>query len=921
MKKIILLITAFLGFASMLRAQISEGGTPLSFGQKIASQLNSDFPEEILPFVNVATLLAEDAVEEQYKNIPFRFAYPHQVNFTTANSGKWDVLSNGSKIWRLKITSTGAYSLNLTFDEYNLPIGAKLFIYNQEKSQVIGAFTHNNNKPYNQLGTVPVEGESIIVEYYEPIGTPRSNAFKIGTVAHDYKNIFKQAVNFNNSGSCNNNVICPLSAGWEEQIRSVALITTNGGSRLCTGSLVNNTCNNGTPYFLTADHCLGSGVNTWVFIFNYDSPQCSPSIDGPLANSISGCSLRANNPGSDFALLELSSVPPASYDVFYAGWDRTGDIPTFQTAIHHPSGDVKKISFDYDPASAVTWNGAACWEIANWESGTTEPGSSGSPLFDNNNRLIGQLYGGSASCSSITDDAYGRFDVSWNGSSASNRLSDWLDPCNTNDMTIDGFNPNQPTLTLDAGISSILSPLNGASSCDLFVNPSIMLRNYGIDTLTQVTINYREVSNSPNIFNWTGSLASNQTTLINLPVMNFTNPGSYTLEVYTSNPNGGTDANNLNDTLRRNFNIITVNPIPLDLIQGFDGVTFPPSGWTIGNPDNQEVWKRTTTANGFGNSAASAMFNNFDDDNTGQKDYIITPFLDFSQAVTPITLNFNIAYARYSNSYYDSLEVVVSLDCGNTWQRVFAKGNTNLSTTGTNSTNSFTPTSSQWRAESINLDAFQSEQQVQIAFVNISGYGNNLYLDDINLYGSSLFLESGFTANDSVVCTGNCIDFTDLSTGTPSNWQWSFPGASTSSSTDQNPTGICYPTAGNYDVTLIVSNGNTADTLVKSNYISVINPPTGSSCGVNINEHANNIELKLFPNPTDGQISITYDLPIKDLLSVKVWNVLGSLILDSNAPLAKQGSLIIDLSGRTPGMYFIEINAGAYKKVEKVMLR
>src|SRR5690606_33774993 len=112
------------------------------------------------------------------------------------------------------------------------------------------------------------------------------------------------------------------------------------------GALINNVNEDGTPYFLTANHCLGNGTTTWIFYFNYNSPQCSPNQDGPLNQSIAGCTLLASKPGSDMALLELSSTPPSNYNVYYSGWDRSGNFPTSQVGIHHPSGDVKKICFD-----------------------------------------------------------------------------------------------------------------------------------------------------------------------------------------------------------------------------------------------------------------------------------------------------------------------------------------------------------------------------------------------------------------------------------------------------------------------------------------------------------------------------------------------------------------------------------------------
>ncbi|MEW5924002.1 MAG: dockerin type I domain-containing protein, partial [Candidatus Zixiibacteriota bacterium] len=207
--------------------------------------------------------------------------------------------------------------------------------------------------------------------------------------------------------------------------------------------LINNVRQDRTPFFLTAEHCLG-GEETWVFMFNYESPTCQ-NIDGPTWMTVSGSTLLANYSGSDFALLMLDESPPDSYYVYYAGWSNINIASQSSTGIHHPSGDIKKISFDYDSvtsANYLTTSGTTHWRIGSWNDGTTEPGSSGSPLFDQNHHIVGQLHGGYASCTSITSDWYGKFSLSWTGGgSPSTRLRDWLDPYNSGATILDGYDP------------------------------------------------------------------------------------------------------------------------------------------------------------------------------------------------------------------------------------------------------------------------------------------------------------------------------------------------------------------------------------------------------------------------------------------------------------------------------------------------
>lgn len=525
------LLLAISGFA-----QISHGGYPITMSEKWGSP---NFVQTPIP--NRVALAAEDVVNDQFKDQPYRFGVNYDVNYGPDNSGTLSQTAKGT-IWRLGIYAPTANSINLLFSEYDLAEGAKVFLYTPDGEIVRGAFTHENNKDHGELATDIIDGDSLIIEFFIP-NTASSSNLRVGQITFGYRSLdpFR---GYGDSGSCNNNVNCPVGIPWTLEKKSVAIIIV-GGSGACTGALVNNTLNNGTPYFLTANHCLGGSVANWVFRFNWESPGC-PNVNNTVNQSVSGSTLRANNSGSDVALLELSSTPPQSYGVYYAGWDKSGNTPTSQTAIHHPSGDIKKISFDYDPAGTALWGGAQCWRIFTWEDGTTEPGSSGSPLFDQNHRIIGQLYGGTASCSNNIDDYYGRFDVSWDGSSASNRLRDWLDPNNNAPDTLDGYNPNIATIALDCGTSAIY----GASGtiCTSTFTPEAVITNYGIDTVTTATISYQLNGGAWQTQAWTGSLLTYNSDSVTLPVQTAVS-GLNTFIVAISAPNGGADGNPLNDTL------------------------------------------------------------------------------------------------------------------------------------------------------------------------------------------------------------------------------------------------------------------------------------------------------------------------------------------------------------------------------------
>ena len=431
-----LIITLFL--ISNIYSQVSINGTPKS----VIWDMNNEITNITLPEVDHDFLQLQD-LEEKDKNVPYRFGNPFDVNFNLNNSGTWENIDNG-RLWRLSITSKNAYSINLLYDKFVIPDGAELYVYDKDKSTILGAFTNLNNKSYETFATSPTKGDVTIIEYFEPYNVEFNGTIQIGRVVHAYKDVFypEESRDYGDSGSCNNNVNCPEFIDWEAEVRSVAMILSGGGFRLCTGSLVNNVRQDLTPYFLTANHCLG-GESNWIFMFNYESSGCN-NQNGPTFMTVQGSTLLDNSASSDYAILRLEEEIPDTYEVHYAGWDASGTTPSTPVGIHHPSGDIKKISFDYNNAS----NAGNYWDVNNWEDGTTEPGSSGSPLFDGNtHRIVGQLYGGTASCTSITYDTYGKVSSSWNLG-----LKDYLDPDNTGTTILDGMDAidlPDPELTYD----------------------------------------------------------------------------------------------------------------------------------------------------------------------------------------------------------------------------------------------------------------------------------------------------------------------------------------------------------------------------------------------------------------------------------------------------------------------------------------
>ena len=452
--------------------QTSTNEKPISFGNTLGKALEQNIPNKVMPSLDMVRINREDK-EDDSNGVPPRFGYPHSVNYNLNNSGQWVNLPDGSRLWRLSISCPNALSINLLYDKFWLPDGAKFFVYSYDKKRTLGAFTSANNKGTKDkvqgFATGLVYGDKIVLEYYEPKNVRNQGIISIAYVVQGYRyiNIYNGQKSLGASGNCNININCPEGKSWQKEKNAIALILVNG-IRYCTGSLINTTANDSRPIFLTADHCLGGwatankkydaisdpNLDHWSFYWNYEAPSCINPTEEPTIYSTVGATILANNGYSDFALLSLKEDPRSnnSIKLYYLGWDRSGDSGNGGVGIHHPNGDIKKISqYTLTPQSTVyaensTNSNGTHWRLI-WSKGVTEGGSSGSPLINSNRKVIGQLHGGYSDCISNgiygpdKPDWYGKFSVSWTGNGATDnrrKLQPWLDPRNTGVIVLDG---------------------------------------------------------------------------------------------------------------------------------------------------------------------------------------------------------------------------------------------------------------------------------------------------------------------------------------------------------------------------------------------------------------------------------------------------------------------------------------------------
>ena len=607
MRKFLTLSVCFILALQQGWAQQGEGGLPKSIlFSEVQALASVSFNEPL-----IANLRAEDSIVDAEKTGPWRFGFNNTTNLTTDNSGTWTTLPNGDQLWQLKIICENALTVNLTLENVQLPPGNELYVYNEAKSFILGKFTENHLYE-GQLGTELVPGNTAIVEYYVPASNVNlSKGLTIHTVTHGYRTAKEfQTKAFGSSGNCNMNVNCPDGSAWENQ-RNSAIMLVSGSNGFCSGALINNVLQNQKPYVLTANHCY-SNPATWIFRFNWQSHDCLNPTTSPTFESLSGAVLRAKRTPSDFCLVEITgglvnNTVPAVCNPYFSGWDNTGAIPQNTTCIHHPDGDIKKISFDdQSPSISQGMNSSeanSTWSIKWDRNTTTEGGSSGSPLFDENHRIIGQLWGGGASCNNLSaTDFYGRFSNSWlpSGSDSTNQLKYWLDPTNTGAQFINGLDPMNP---INANFDGQLSNPTGVKgiNCTDTIYPSIRLSNIGATTLTALPIQYSFDGGGVQTYNWTGNLPQWQSTIINLPMATLSN-GNHT---FTAALQSSLDVNPANNSVTGNFstlnngNIVTLN-LNLDCYAS-------ETSWKLLNSNNVVLY----SGNGYSNNNPIAVTQDF----------------------------------------------------------------------------------------------------------------------------------------------------------------------------------------------------------------------------------------------------------------------------------------------------------------------
>jgi lysyl endopeptidase len=451
-----------------LNAQVSYGGKPLmnEADFNAAKVLYLLPPEEPLLIDGM-----RKAAQNNYKKA-LEFATERAVDISPEYNGEW-VVNGGTHVWRAHLISPEAYSLGVLFSDFALEDGARLFVYDPSGKHIKGAFTAGNNKAFGSLYVGHVPGEEVVIELQTNDPGRNYGKLRISMLSHAFLPVYAEEntgrkstadTGLGTSQDCEIDINCVEGEEWQIIKRSVVHISTS--RLLCTGALVNNTSYDGKPYVITAEHCIKTKfyAENSVFYFGYENSECFEN-DGRRNQSVSGSSLIATGDSIDFTLLKLSKIPPGEYNVYYTGWDVRKQGHMSAVTLHHPNGDAMKITVEMNPTIEPTelpgdlndYLLKSNYRIAKWDIGTTEFGSSGSPLFNSSKKLIGILSGGLASCgdsigyspstnrviyslSGNENDYFAKMHFAWDHYTAGTRqLKRWLDPVGTGQLVIGGM--------------------------------------------------------------------------------------------------------------------------------------------------------------------------------------------------------------------------------------------------------------------------------------------------------------------------------------------------------------------------------------------------------------------------------------------------------------------------------------------------
>lgn len=416
----------------VLSAQIDKQGLPLTWNDNLSALVNNSWVE--VPTFDLLSVLAQDNIDQEDKVMPFRFAFATPVQYAPQNGGRWTNYPNGDRVWILALEATQATSLNIVFSSFEIPSGARLYVYNESRTDFVGPLTSSNNRVNAETTLLPLKGRRVIVEYYEPFATRGLGSFQISHIVQGYRDIPALAQMI--APCMEEATVNSSEKAMVDLAAASSLMIVDRGQRITTGALLNNTLSDGTPLMLTSANALFGDPESWVFVFGLNYSECS--VEGNIEcwdKALSGAKVLRVDPATGMALLELVQTPKTEWGVFYAGWTRNPAPMDHFFSFQHALGLPLSFSSFAGSSEVKNWYGLDVMEVDGWAVGNTFPGSIGSPLFSVSGEIVGTYIGGSAKCNNEESDYFGLIETAWPS------FAEFLNPTGTAKNSMEGFYP------------------------------------------------------------------------------------------------------------------------------------------------------------------------------------------------------------------------------------------------------------------------------------------------------------------------------------------------------------------------------------------------------------------------------------------------------------------------------------------------
>ena len=953
-------------------AQVSKGGTPLSF----TTELSDTYDILKYPQPDMDEVFFQDQINDSDPARPQRAAVPVFLYLDMMKHATVQQVGD-MVVWRLGIRVPEARAMAVYYDRFWIPSGGELFLYNENHKQVIGAYTEENNQDDGLFATELIQGDLVTLEYSQPASMSVLPSIQISEVAWGYRFVemdqYASEQSKDPSWWCMINVNCQEGDDWQVEKKGIVrqwMKLPDNYYGWCSGTLVNNTSWDLTPYVLTAGHCgegcSASDLNQWIFYFNYESATCG-GTSGPETQTMTGCYKRAadesaGDNGSDFYLVELKQVVPTAYEPYWNGWDASGTGSIGGVSIHHPNGDIKKIS-TYTQAlqTSTWWNGLQSHWTFDWATtvnGTSivQGGSSGSPLFNSDHLVVGDLTGGyvSNSCEDPSPVWYGKFSYSWDqmGSAPEVRLKDWLDPGNTGELVIPGTDGNDPMAdfsadpqgtnpggTIQFTDESMGNPetwewtfQGGTPATSNEQNPQVTYNNYGtFDVTLTISNTFGSDTETKTDFIVVGDLPeaefTSDVTVVpvggqvdfqnlstgdptsqvwkfpggspfqshnsNPPLITYNEEGIYNVELTVTNEYGSDTELKVEyitvlGAPQPDFTVDTAKTLPGGAIQ-FTDITpgdMDSWAWTFegGDPETSNDQNPLVTYQTPGTYDVTLAV----EGSTGTGD---TTKVDFITVVNPADAQFSANETAVAPAGAVLFTDESTGDDLQSWYWYFEGG-----------------FPEEWYEQTVPEVAYFNPGEFEVS-LTVSGP----YNEDTEVKTGYITVGTApvaaFEASAVNVVEGDEVNFFDLSENIPSQWLWTFDGASPATSTEQNPTAISWSQNGDYDVTLNVSNVFGSDELVMQNYIHV--------GGVGIDEIHETINI--FPNPSDGTFTLDFRGINEQIEVVSVISSTGSIV-KVISPVAGKEKLKVDITTVPAGIYTVKIESGSGVRTQQIQI-